>query len=234
MSRDCACGGSNENCCRCYGRGFLADRPRLAGSGTRFENTGQFRFARKKRPSKLCPMCSARVTRLGRHLKKAHGASSSTDAHTPAAPAEHNVLPPPAPTKIVAAYPVQERLAVAGVAHSKDVCQQPVTESKSKTSQGAPTRSLIPCPECKQPVRADRLPRHRRKVHSKANTVSCGSIRVAEKKWPTPKATGFVQRDQSRVERSLDATRNIGYPCRESGRYGSHPAHDDFGDEGNA
>ena len=30
---------------------------------------------------------------------------------------------------------------------------------------------------------------------------------------------------------SLDASKGIGYPVRESGRYGSYPAHDGFGDE---
>ena len=30
---------------------------------------------------------------------------------------------------------------------------------------------------------------------------------------------------------NLDATKGIGYPARESGRYGSHPSHDGFDDE---
>jgi len=30
---------------------------------------------------------------------------------------------------------------------------------------------------------------------------------------------------------SLDATRDYGYPAREQGKHGSHPAHDDFSDE---
>jgi hypothetical protein len=30
---------------------------------------------------------------------------------------------------------------------------------------------------------------------------------------------------------NLDATRNMGYPAREGGRYGSHPSHDGFDDE---
>lgn len=30
---------------------------------------------------------------------------------------------------------------------------------------------------------------------------------------------------------NLDATKGIGYPVREQGRYGSHPAHDGFDDE---
>jgi hypothetical protein len=32
---------------------------------------------------------------------------------------------------------------------------------------------------------------------------------------------------------NLDATKNIGYPVREQGRYGSHPSHDGFDDESN-
>ena len=30
---------------------------------------------------------------------------------------------------------------------------------------------------------------------------------------------------------SLDATKGIGFPVREAGRYGSHPSHDGFDDE---
>jgi hypothetical protein len=30
---------------------------------------------------------------------------------------------------------------------------------------------------------------------------------------------------------NIDATKNICYPAREQGRYGSHPTHDDFDDE---
>jgi hypothetical protein len=32
-------------------------------------------------------------------------------------------------------------------------------------------------------------------------------------------------------ESRIDATKNIGYPVREHGSYGSHPMHDDFDDE---
>ena len=33
------------------------------------------------------------------------------------------------------------------------------------------------------------------------------------------------------IDSRIDATRNIGYPVRENGPYGSHPMHDDFDDE---
>lgn len=32
---------------------------------------------------------------------------------------------------------------------------------------------------------------------------------------------------------NLDFTKNWGFPCREDGRYGSHPSHDPFDDESN-
>jgi hypothetical protein len=33
------------------------------------------------------------------------------------------------------------------------------------------------------------------------------------------------------IDSRIDATKNIGYPVREHGPYGSHPMHDDFDDE---
>ena len=33
------------------------------------------------------------------------------------------------------------------------------------------------------------------------------------------------------TDSKMDATKNIGYPIRERGPYGSHPGHDDFDDE---
>jgi len=37
-----------------------------------------------------------------------------------------------------------------------------------------------------------------------------------------------------RFDPKMDATKNIGYPVREHGPYGSHPMHDDFNDESSA
>jgi hypothetical protein len=36
------------------------------------------------------------------------------------------------------------------------------------------------------------------------------------------------------IQPGMDATKDIGYPVREHGPYGSHPAHDDFDDESGA
>jgi hypothetical protein len=41
----------------------------------------------------------------------------------------------------------------------------------------------------------------------------------------------FVGQDQLLPERSLDATRDYAHHYREHGRFGSHPSHDDYGEE---
>jgi hypothetical protein len=45
-----------------------------------------------------------------------------------------------------------------------------------------------------------------------------------------PAKSGEVEFETAR----MDATKDIGYPVREHGPYGSHPAHDDFDDESDA
>lgn len=43
-----------------------------------------------------------------------------------------------------------------------------------------------------------------------------------------PKTSGHV------LDTRMDATKDMGYPAREQGTYGSHPMHDDFNDESNS
>src|ERR1700722_4643636 len=49
-TRACSCGGSNENCARCYGRGFIEGGPTLAGrkDSSSILATGRRRRRRKK------------------------------------------------------------------------------------------------------------------------------------------------------------------------------------------
>jgi hypothetical protein len=52
---------------------------------------------------------------------------------------------------------------------------------------------------------------------------------------PTAVRPEKLQNDvlQQKLSRVLDATKNFAHNFREQGRYGSHPSHDDFSDEGN-
>lgn len=58
---------------------------------------------------------------------------------------------------------------------------------------------------------------------------------VPEPQAPMPKESQRWKKEQEIEDpewrHNLDATKDIGYPAREEGRYGSHPAHDDFDDE---
>jgi hypothetical protein len=42
---------------------------------------------------------------------------------------------------------------------------------------------------------------------------------------------GKVEAETPSWRNNLDATKDYGYPARETGRYGSHPSHDGFDDE---
>lgn len=51
----------------------------------------------------------------------------------------------------------------------------------------------------------------------------------APSREPERVRSGEVESEAS--DSGIDATKGIGYPVREHGPYGSHPAHDDFDDE---
>jgi hypothetical protein len=52
---------------------------------------------------------------------------------------------------------------------------------------------------------------------------------VAERSWENPYPTN--SQFAERISANLDATKNMGYPAREEGRYGSHASYDGFDDE---
>lgn len=89
------------------------------------------------------------------------------------------------------------------------------------------------CQICKALVK--HLERHMKKVHTERGD----SIVTA----PTPSATPERRKTsatdqlrnpvfQDRLARALDASKEYAHNFRVKGRYGSHPSHDDYGDEG--
>lgn len=53
----------------------------------------------------------------------------------------------------------------------------------------------------------------------------------AEASMSEERDTGTEDVDFGTTDSKMDASKNIGYPVRERGPYGSHPGHDDFDDE---
>jgi hypothetical protein len=81
----CSCGGTNENCFKCGGWGYIdsigVGRSTPVAKGFGRENTYEARFEGRLRnpvatgsPMHRCPICGITVKRLARHLAKAHPA----------------------------------------------------------------------------------------------------------------------------------------------------------------
>jgi hypothetical protein len=100
---------------------------------------------------------------------------------------------------------------------------------KGRPAGAIKAADLARCPSCRQRVTARRLQKHIKRVHS---SRSSSSRNIPEPKMNST-AAGLASIRNERQERLLDRTRNYGFPCRESGRFGSHPSHDGFDDESN-
>ena len=78
-NRFCTCGGYNENCCFCYGRGYLSEPSGTRASGAIFPSgrRGSPTRAASLNPQAVaCPDCGIMVVHLARHQKKVHGIST--------------------------------------------------------------------------------------------------------------------------------------------------------------
>ena len=92
------------------------------------------------------------------------------------------------------------------------------------------SRKLVICEYCGCSVRFDRHDRHVKKVHLKSRSRFRRSPKFQSK--PNLAVPNTTQ-EETRVSRTLDATREYAHSFREEGRYGSHPSHDRFDDDSN-
>lgn len=73
----CICDGYNENCYRCYGRGYIESSKSVTavpGSGQDYLREVTMRPVRSMNVALTgCQICGARVKSLARHMRKAHG-----------------------------------------------------------------------------------------------------------------------------------------------------------------
>ncbi len=98
--------------------------------------------------------------------------------------------------------------------------------------------SGIRCPECNAELKSDvRLKKHLRNVHPSFATDSVVqaplSVATGISTSHAGGATGNVSkgRAQNSNQDAADGSKGLGHFARESGRFGSYPAHDDYGDE---
>lgn len=171
---------------------------------------------------RVCQLCSLSVRRLARHMKKAHREHSRVVESSESVENEKGA---PLAAVSIGVPDGSAGKALQATIHSKGAPQPSTVKLSERGASANFSKALTVCPDCKQQVREDRLLKHRQKVHRIPVRVVRGFTRQA-RRTPSPVALGataFFQDDQSRVERQLDATKDVGYPCRETGRYGSYP-----------
>ncbi len=207
--RPCSCGGSNENCALCFGRGFIEisairlsskriiptprqDGGRAKGRGFSLPSALQSRAYGPQsvfsRPAAMCPLCKAqvRLDRLSKHLAER-------------CPQRPNKSILPRSSEVTTSAPFGVRAAAAKIAATKRR-----TEA-SPSGRARPTKNI-----------------DKNKTDQRfGNGAFLESLR--------DKGESDIERPSWRD--SLDATKNRGYPAREDGRYGSYPSHDGFDDE---
>jgi hypothetical protein len=225
IRRNCTCEGTNENCMFCYGSGFVEGSRQIPSStGTpRVVCKPATPMARAPRRQYACPICNALVGKLPRHLRRVHQIPPDPPSvTTPDPAATSKVTCPASPPVPLGNHPICLECNLRF--GSRGALEQ---HRRDKHGIGTKKRESAVPPADRRKAR-----RHRpeKSVRSRAPVMN-GS--------PAPKTA--VRPDhlrdeirQQKQERAMDATRDFAHNFREQGRYGSHPSHDDYGDEGNS
>lgn len=234
----CSCGGSNENCSRCFGSGFIVletefssvnvvpssldpDRPpqiqekglteRLIGES----KSGGGKWPRKRSRSFYCEKC------------KFYGTRKQYREH------QDNIH----------LRPRLEELAKARKAVALDPNASPTIPDLLSVAPHF-ENGITVCPLCSAQLRFARLGRHLRdrcpQRWKVSRPTSC-KVSVPIKRFNSAPAT-FTEKRHLTIGASsipaeiqtidhMDANRGIGFVVREQGRYGSYSLHDDYGDE---
>jgi hypothetical protein len=218
MSRACVCGGSNENCRYCNGRGEIQDRLATALVSHTYSPTKVSGGRKSKRERQM--EVDIEVRKVERRLERLRGPIATSVAAFKTSPKKSVPCPKGCGAKM-RPNKVERHLRVAHASH-------PAVTTISRTAPAATNKTYVVCSVCKANVRNDRLARHINKVHGTRSRRA-----VAENAIPLP-ANEVVKKTTTFVaprEKNLDATRLYAHAYREQGRFGSHPSHDGFDDE---
>ena len=230
MSRPCVCGGSNENCRYCSGRGEIPDR--LANALTVHSHQPESQKVHVGGTERVAAWGAMKPTfrrKLGALLARFLNPSSTAVRK-----------PPPSPVPLADLPDHKWVLCPKGCGSHlrpdevhRHLEQQhvfvPPRKKQRRTKAALPIGSgLVECQVCGNRVRSDRLNRHLRKVHKTRSERGVAKSNFA----PSSKD---VLRDSTTLvaprDKNLDATKLYAHSYRENGRFGSHPSHDGFDDE---
>jgi hypothetical protein len=254
MSPDCTCQGLNEHCMFCFGTGVVQG-PRTIPPKTLLRQKRRRRSRQSSGVPTACPVCRCPVTKLSRHLRKAHSGTASGVSPT-GATLRHPVTQEPsvqAPEN-----PVIREAPIVSDAHDpkggQQLDQALGKSTKSPTAPPTPftlveAHGFVRCPKCHSKIKKSKLAWHLQNVDHLQQvqpSVSTLKRRQPEREDTSgsrrPKANRTALRPddltnevrQSKISRSTDASKDFAHAFRERGKYGSYPSHDDYGDEGKA
>ena len=222
----CSCGGENPNCFKCDGTGFYT-----ANTNNPAHYDQPFRAAGPHEPTPLAPSVpsGSRVKRGRNSLQRTMASRAKTcivcgevlkgyaarDAHM------HSVHPlpvrkPKMPSVVAGHLP-------AAVTPHRPVATAPRGTSPTKTHQ---------CSICKKWFRGQvGLTTHSDHLHGGLPKVAKQAVPVREQPNSSPTGRKSLATIKYSRQPNLDATKDYYGAYREDNRYGSHPSHDDFGDE---
>lgn len=230
-SRPCSCGGSNENCYKCSGIGFIHGSEEGASVSipirrrTAFDLSGLLRrFGLRKaqktaerQAAKLlikCDRCGFRAlpNELALHKETAH-------QKAPARPPSSAISVPSQP----------------GGGNKPRRPDEKFSSNRQQHVVPSSNRSAV-CPICRSRMKPTNLKKHLRKVHKHlAGPVPFSLSRKSKRSQVTQQRDRRFESSREKNDWQIvderEAHRQMGFVARENGRYGSHPLHDRFDDE---
>jgi hypothetical protein len=245
--RSCSCDGSNANCSHCYGSGYLEDRTGKHSTPKRIPTIPHQEPPRP--PARWDLMVKPRPEELAkfRHLHP-----------------KKNVSGKPLHPSRVNKHRELHRCNTCGIlVRLKNVAQHSLTHTLThnacspKRQRYFSARFTVSCVTCGALLLNEgRLNRHYKRCHMgprARRAAAKGAWGKAEKRTGVESRNAGLsnRRTQAiaarldgwkeqvsernlRDDPKLDCTRPYAHSYRENGRFGSHPSHDDFGDEGGA
>lgn len=221
MRKECTCQGTNENCCRCFGRGYYNDnkfkasylssnsiymkkldtsaddfltKPSNSADYTSIKKKSYYTSCEKERFLK-CRYCkdSVRSNGMKRHINKVH-----------------EQLVSPITNALPQNNPVQKKLS---------------PNSDKQYSADKPNKVLIKCTYCKSSVRSDRMKRHINKVHGQPSSTSKKRIPQS-----TSKRINFSSEHDDYTQKKIEGSTGF-HVFRDHGEFGSFPSFDSMDDE---
>lgn len=225
MSRPCVCGGSNENCRYCSGRGEIGDQ--LASAlVTHSKHPSKLSGGRKSKTQKAMET-ETQIRNIERRLLRFQRLRSLVSGAPDSGHAVSKLLPCP--------------MGCGAQLDPRKVNQHLQMKHKTTPEARRPigADSLRPqewqsCPICKAQVKMGKMQCHLRKVHRETEVYKRTPI-YKSARTSTIESVKDVLRDSTTLasprDKNLDATKLYAQSYRESGRFGSHPSHDGFDDE---